>query len=88
MIFAVQNKINMKTILISLSILISSSIFAQEIKSQGILDKLSNKIKAYNSFYIEFSSTFQIAQQESMSQLLEKVGFKEINSLQLMVTIL
>ena len=57
MIFAVQNKTNMKTFLVSLSILISSAIFAQENKAQGILDKLSTKIKAYNSFYIEFTST-------------------------------
>ncbi|MEO9257373.1 MAG: hypothetical protein ABI207_03265, partial [Crocinitomicaceae bacterium] len=47
----------MKTFLVSLSILISSAIFAQENKAQGILDKLSTKIKAYNSFYIEFTST-------------------------------
>ena len=47
----------MKTFLLSLSIIMSSAIFAQENKAQGILDKLSNKIKGYNSFYIEFTSS-------------------------------
>lgn len=35
---------------------ISGSTFAQDDKAQGILDKLSTKIKSYSSFYIEFSA--------------------------------
>jgi outer membrane lipoprotein-sorting protein len=33
--------------------------FAQDAKSQGILDKLSTKMKGYKTFYIEFSATIK-----------------------------
>lgn len=47
----------MKYLFILLSIFVSSTaIYAQDAKAQGILDKLSAKIKAQKSFYIEFSS--------------------------------
>jgi outer membrane lipoprotein-sorting protein len=36
--------------------LLSFCSFAQDSKSQGILNKLSAKIKGYNSFYLEFSA--------------------------------
>ncbi len=42
------------TLLLSLFVGIQS--FAQDAKSQEILDKLSSKIKSQNSFYIEFSA--------------------------------
>ena len=46
----------MKLFLITLS-LISITVFGQDTKSQGILDKVSAKMKEYKSFYIEFSSS-------------------------------
>lgn len=46
----------MKLFLITLS-LISFTVFGQDAKSQGILDKVSTKMKEYKSFYVEFSST-------------------------------
>jgi len=41
--------------LLALFTLISFSTFAQDAKSQAILDKLSKKMKDQSSFYIEFS---------------------------------
>lgn len=35
---------------------LSTASFAQDTKAQGILDKLSSKLKSYSSFYIEFSA--------------------------------
>lgn len=35
---------------------LSTSVLAQDEKAQGILDKLSSKIKSYTSFYMEFSA--------------------------------
>ena len=51
----------MKSILsIALFALISSQIsFAQDSKAQGILDKLSSKMKGLKSFYIEFNATIK-----------------------------
>lgn len=51
----------MKSILsILLFVLISStSCFAQDAKAQGILDKLSSKMKGLKSFYIEFNATIK-----------------------------
>lgn len=58
MIFALLKFRNiMKTLLLSISILCSGIILAQDQKAQGILDKLSNKIKSYKSFYLEFTSS-------------------------------
>lgn len=50
-----ENINKMKFLLIAFSIF-SLSAFAQDTKSQGILDKLSAKMKGMKSFYIEFSS--------------------------------
>jgi outer membrane lipoprotein-sorting protein len=47
----------MKTIVLTLALLISGINLAQDAKAQGILDKLSSKIKSYNSFYLEFTAT-------------------------------
>lgn len=51
----------MKSILsIILFLLISSNIsIAQDAKAQGILDKLSSKMKGLKSFYIEFNATIK-----------------------------
>lgn len=46
-------------ILLTLFTLISLTGFAQDEKSQGILDKLSTKMKSQKSFYIEFSATIK-----------------------------
>ncbi|OFZ51574.1 MAG: hypothetical protein A3D92_08550 [Bacteroidetes bacterium RIFCSPHIGHO2_02_FULL_44_7] len=47
----------MKLLLSFITLLtISTAAFGQDAKAQGILDKLSTKIKAYSSFYIEFSA--------------------------------
>lgn len=47
----------MKYLLILVSIVFSSvAVFAQDAKAQGILDKLSSKIKNQKSFYVEFSA--------------------------------
>ena len=40
---------------------LGTSAFAQDAKSQGILDKLSAKMKAQKSFYIEFSASIKNA---------------------------
>lgn len=47
----------MKLLLSFITLLtISSAAFGQDTKAQGILDKLSTKVKAYTSFYLEFSA--------------------------------
>lgn len=40
-------------------LLIATQAFGQDAKSQGILDELSKKMKAQNSFYIEFSANIK-----------------------------
>lgn len=45
--------------LASLFILLSFSSFGQDAKSQGILDKLSTKMKSQKTFYIEFSASIK-----------------------------
>jgi outer membrane lipoprotein-sorting protein len=50
----------MKLLLFAFSI-ISFVSFGQDSKAQGILDKLSTKMKAQKSFYIEFSATIKNA---------------------------
>lgn len=57
LIFAMKNLIKMKILLIAFSLFTITS-FAQETKdakSQSILDKLSVKMKALKSFYVEFN---------------------------------
>ena len=52
----------MKLILsICLVVLGTSVSFGQDAKSQGILDKLSTKMKGLKSFYIEFSANIKNA---------------------------
>jgi outer membrane lipoprotein-sorting protein len=47
----------MKYLMLFLGLVLTSSvIYAQDAKAQGILDKLSAKIKAQKSFYVEFSA--------------------------------
>ena len=46
----------MKYIIILFSLLLSATSFSQDAKAQGILDKLSSKIKGQKSFYVEFSA--------------------------------
>jgi len=45
--------------LASLFIILSFSSFGQDAKSQGILDKLSTKMKGQKSFYIEFTANIK-----------------------------
>lgn len=45
--------------LVTLLALISFGTFAQDAKSQGILNKLSSKIKAQKSFYVEFKANIK-----------------------------
>lgn len=49
----------MKYILTLITILSIGFSFSQDEKSQGILNKLSTKMKAYKSFYIEFSASIK-----------------------------
>lgn len=47
----------MKYLFILLGFIVSSAaVYAQDAKAQGILDKLSSKIKSQKSFYVEFSA--------------------------------
>ncbi len=46
-------------LLFFLSILISAFSVAQDPKSQGVLDKLSSKMKSQKTFYVEFSATIK-----------------------------
>ncbi|MDP4797403.1 MAG: outer membrane lipoprotein carrier protein LolA [Crocinitomicaceae bacterium] len=45
--------------LVALFILLSITSFGQDAKSQGILDKLSTKMKSQKSFYIEFTANIK-----------------------------
>jgi outer membrane lipoprotein-sorting protein len=49
----------MKYIAIVISLFLTTISFGQDAKSQGILDKVSSKIKAQKSFYVEFSATIK-----------------------------
>jgi outer membrane lipoprotein-sorting protein len=57
LIFA--SKTNKMRILFVLFILLSIKSFGQDTKAQGILDKLSSKIKSQKSFYVEFSANIR-----------------------------
>lgn len=46
----------MKFLVLALGLLFSVTTIAQDAKSQGILDKLSAKIKGQKSFYVEFTA--------------------------------
>ena len=48
--------------------------FSQDAKSQEILDKLSKKMKAQNSFYVEFSANIKNVQLELRRLKQVKVG--------------
>lgn len=52
----------MKTYLLTFALLFNAAFFAQDNKAQDVLNKLSSKIKAYKSFYLEFKSTVHNAQ--------------------------
>jgi outer membrane lipoprotein-sorting protein len=56
MIFA-QKSIFMRFLLVFVLSLFSLSAMAQDAKAQGILDKLSTKMKGMKSFYIEFNAS-------------------------------
>ncbi|AEA42520.1 LolA family protein [Fluviicola taffensis] len=47
----------MKYLFIGLALTVSSLSYSQDAKAQGILDKVSEKIKALKTFYVEFSAT-------------------------------
>jgi outer membrane lipoprotein-sorting protein len=47
----------MKYLFIGLALIVSSLSYSQDAKAQGILDKVSTKIKALKTFYVEFSAT-------------------------------
>jgi len=47
----------MKYLIILIGLFTSTLTFAQDAKAQGILDKVSAKIKAQKTFYVEFSTT-------------------------------
>lgn len=49
----------MKYLAIFISLILTTVSFGQDAKSQGVLDKLSAKIKAQKSFYVEFSATIK-----------------------------
>lgn len=50
----------MRTLLVVFTVFTSSLLFAQkDAKSQAILDKLSSKVKAMNSFYVEFTANIK-----------------------------
>jgi outer membrane lipoprotein-sorting protein len=51
----------MKSVLITILLIVLNAqfSFAQDSKAQGILDKLSNKMKGLKSFYIEFSASIK-----------------------------
>ncbi len=57
-IFAQENRHNMKFVALLFTFIAFTS-FGQDSKAQGILDKLSKKMKSQTSFYIEFSSTMK-----------------------------
>ena len=46
----------MRFLLSVLIVFLFANLFAQDPKSQAILDKLSLKMKSYKTFYIEFSA--------------------------------
>jgi outer membrane lipoprotein-sorting protein len=48
-------------LLLTLLVLLSFNSFGQDAKSQGILDKLSTKMKTQKSFYIEFTANIKNA---------------------------
>lgn len=58
----------MKFLLIALSF-ISLTAFGQDAKSQGILDKLSAKMKGMKSFYVEFSAVIKNAAGANESEI-------------------
>lgn len=49
----------MKFLVLALGLLFSVTTIAQDAKSQGILDKLSAKIKSQKSFYVEFTANIK-----------------------------
>lgn len=51
-----EKQIDMKSIILALTLVVSCYSLAQDTKSQGILDKVSTKLKANKTFYVEFSS--------------------------------
>ena len=51
----------MKYLVILFSLFLSTLSFAQDAKAQAILDKVSAKIKANKTFYVEFSATIKNA---------------------------
>lgn len=54
---------------LSVFVLTATFSFGQDAKSQAILDKLSNKIKGMNSFYIEFNATVKSPKGKTESEL-------------------
>ena len=48
-------------LLFTVLFLSSGTAFSQDAKAQGILDKLSTKMKTMKSFYIEFNATIKNA---------------------------
>lgn len=59
MIFAPKINHIMKYIVICLALLSSTVTFSQDAKAQGILDKVSAKIKALKTFYVEYSASMK-----------------------------
>lgn len=53
--------IKMKYLVILFSLFLSTLSFAQDAKAQAVLDKVSAKIKANKTFYVEFSATIKNA---------------------------
>ncbi len=49
----------MKYAIIFIGLIVSSISFGQDAKAQGILDKVSTKIKAQKTFYVEFSASIK-----------------------------
>jgi len=61
LIFAPKIIKDMKNILLALVLIVSGYSVAQDAKAKGILDKVSAKIKANKTFYVEFSATIKNA---------------------------
>lgn len=51
----------MKNLVIAFVLLFAGFSFGQDAKAQGVLDKLSKKVKANKSFYVEFSASVKSA---------------------------
>ena len=77
----------MRFLLLSLALsFLSLNVVAQDAKAQGILDRLSTKMKGMKSFYIEFSASVKNTTTGTNENEIGKGWVKGNNSTLLMVT--